>query len=123
MYPPADEGIKNVAPNSLRGRARDLLVNGATFAQIEQLIREYDVEKGKTSNRISDRAYGLIRLLHTYVGYGLREEGQGEDKLIYVVTLDQWVNKRLKAKVDEVEPESQTELSQDAQEAIKDGWV
>jgi hypothetical protein len=126
MYPPLSEGLKEIAPNSLRARARDLLIKGATFAQIEDVIRVYDVEKGKKSSRISERAYGLIRLLHTYVGYGLREEGEGDAKLIYVVTLEQ---RKVKVEpVAEVVVTKVTEdkktgfLSESDREALKDGY-
>lgn len=89
-YPPLGE-LKKVVDGSLRARARDLLLKGATFAQVEELVRQYDIEKGKSGDhRITERTYGLIRLLHTYVGYALREEGSGEDKKIFVMTQENW---------------------------------
>lgn len=89
-YPPA-EVIKTMAPGSLRAQARDLLMQGATFGQVEDLIRTFDDGRGKTpEHRIPERAYGLVRLLHTYIGYALREEGKGDDKLIFVMTPEQW---------------------------------
>ncbi len=93
-YPPG-EVLKAMAPGSLRAQARDLLLKGATFAQVEDLIREFDEGRGKAPNhRIAERAYGLVRLLHTYIGYGLREEGESEDKTIFIMTPESWKAQR-----------------------------
>lgn len=89
-YPPL-ESLKAIVPNSLRAQGRDMLVKGATLRQIEDLIFDFDRARGKPTTRAPERAYGLVRLLHTYVGYALREEGEDEEKTIFVMTREQWL--------------------------------
>lgn len=88
-YPPLDV-LKEIVPGSLRAQGRDLLLKGATLGQVEDLIREFDAARGKTANRVAERAYGLVRLLHTYIGYALREEGSGDEKKIFLMTRETW---------------------------------
>lgn len=88
-YPPRDE-LKALIPNSLRKEAFDLLQRGATLGRVEQLVADWDRRRGKTPNRIEPRAYGLVRLLHSYIGYALRQEGEGDNKVIYVMTPEEW---------------------------------
>lgn len=97
MYPPSGE-LKRLAEGSLRAQCRDLMVRGATVREIENLILSFDVARkgngkelrARTEERIAERAYGLIRLMHTYIGYALREEGDGESKKIFVMTEPEW---------------------------------
>lgn len=86
-YPPAEEQ-KELKEGSLRYVALQALKRGATYAEIEQIVREFDIALGKKPDRrISGRAYGLIRLLHTFVGYGLRERlNEDGEKLIFAIT-------------------------------------
>lgn len=88
-YPPL-EAIKALKPGSLRAEARDLLLGGATLAKVEELVASWDVRSGKKPHRLEPRAYGLVRLLHYYIGYALREEGVGENKVIYVMDREAW---------------------------------
>jgi len=88
-YPPLSE-IKTLNPGSLRAEARDLLLTGATLGRIEQLVAEWDKRAGKKPHRVEQRAYGLVRLLHSYVGYALREEGVGEARIIYLMDKEAW---------------------------------
>lgn len=90
MYPASTE-LKPIAEGSMRAKVRDLLVGGATFSEVEALVKTFYKEDGK---RISERTYGFIRLLHTYCGYGLREEGEGENKRIFVLTPDEWAARK-----------------------------
>ena len=88
MYPAASE-LKPIAADSMRAKVRDLLVKGATFAEVEALVKTF--YKGEDAKRISERTYGFIRLLHTYCGYGLREEDRaGGEKVIFVLTPEEW---------------------------------
>lgn len=90
-YPPKEE-LNPVAEGSMRAQVRDLLVKGATFNEVVELVGTF--YQGDDKKRISERAYGFVRLLHTYVGYGLREEGEGENKKIFVVTPEEWNARR-----------------------------
>lgn len=89
-YPPLEK-LSVLKAGTLRAEARDLLANGATVARVEQLIADWDVRTGKKPHRLEPRAYGLIRLLHTYVGYALREEIVNGQKIIYVMTREEWL--------------------------------
>lgn len=62
-------------PQSLRGRAFAKLEQGATFADIVRVVKKFDADRGSSPGHVERRAYEVIRLLHHYVGYGLREEG------------------------------------------------
>lgn len=88
-YPPL-ETLKALKPGTLRAEACELLKRGATVARIEQLVADWDRREGKTPHRLEPRAYGLIRLLHSYIGYALREEGKDDKKIIYVMTAEEW---------------------------------
>ncbi len=89
-YPPAEK-LSALKAGTLRAEARDLLQNGATLGRVEQLIADWDVRQGKKPHRLEPRAYGLVRLLHNYCGYALREEVVGNDKLIYVMDRASWL--------------------------------
>ncbi len=89
-YPPQGT-LKAIVAGSLRAQGRDMLIQGATLKQIEDLIYDFDRARGKPTTRAAERAYGLVRLLHTYVGYALREEGEGDNKVIYVLTPEEWL--------------------------------
>lgn len=95
---PAAETLKVLKPGTLRAEARDALLNGATLGKIEELIAAWDVRNGDKPQRLEPRAYGLVRLLHTYVGYALREEGEGSNKVIYVMDYASWTAWKLAQK-------------------------
>jgi DNA-binding MarR family transcriptional regulator len=62
-------------PNTLRGRCVELLSgDGATFEQVEDLVRAYDEEQGKAQKNITRRAYELVRIMHYYLGYGIHHD-------------------------------------------------
>lgn len=88
-YPPLDV-LKPLKAGTLRAAARDLLLGGATLARVEELVAEWDRKQGDEPTRLEPRAYGLVRLLHTYVGYALREEGVGDNKVIFVMDAEAW---------------------------------
>lgn len=60
---------------SLRGRAVDALLNGASFAEMQALVEEFDADRKKVPHNVERRAYELVRIVHYYLGYGLKEEG------------------------------------------------
>lgn len=60
---------------SLRGRAAEVLLKGATFEEIIAVVSKFDEDRGSTPGHVERRAYEVVRLLHYYTGYGLREEG------------------------------------------------
>jgi hypothetical protein len=89
-YPPAPQ-LKTLKPGSLRAQARDLLINGATLGRVEQLVADWDRANGDEPHRLEPRAYGLVRLLHSYIGYALREEKtENGETIIYLMTPEQW---------------------------------
>lgn len=89
-YPPAGE-LRNIVAGSLRAQARDLLLQGATFEEVEALVRDFDITQGKPgTHRISERTYGLIRLLHTYIGYALVERNVDGVKKIFILDAAGW---------------------------------
>ena len=97
-YPPSLDTLRNIVEGSLRAQARDLLLKGATFEEVEELVRQFDVSKGKPGDhRISERTYGLIRLLHTYIGYALQEEVVEGVKKIFILSPEDWKAKRTKS--------------------------
>lgn len=60
--------------DTLRGKCVDLLKSGATFKQVEDLVVEFDKERGKPSEHVERRAYELVRLMHYYLGYGIEHD-------------------------------------------------
>lgn len=87
---PAAPTQKAVKLDSLRGQALALLTRGATFAKVMELCAEFDGTRGKDAYRLEPRAYGLVRLLHTWAGYGLREEIVNGVKVIYAMDAATW---------------------------------
>jgi hypothetical protein len=72
---PKSDTIKTMREGTLRASIRDAVAEGATFEQIQQVVSDYDVSKGKNPYDVKIRAYEGLRLLHLYVGYGLEERG------------------------------------------------
>lgn len=67
---------------TLRQRCVDLLKKGATFDKVEQLVVDFDYDRGKKSEYVERRAYELVRLMHYYLGYGLRQDDKGRIFLV-----------------------------------------
>ena len=68
---------KSKDTRTLRQRAIALLTGkGATFAEVQELVIKFDTDRGKQTNpdTLERRTYELIRLLHYYVGLGLKME-------------------------------------------------
>lgn len=62
---------------SLRHRAVDLLLKGASFTEVVALVKQFDKECGKEPKFLDRRAYELVRIVHYYLGYGLRQDSSG----------------------------------------------
>jgi hypothetical protein len=73
VFKPLDE-IRAPKDTTLRGRAVQLLKKGATLEQVQDLVREFDKDRKKTEKNVDRRAYELVRLVHYYLGYGLKQE-------------------------------------------------
>lgn len=56
---------------SLRGRCITLLTKGATFEQVQDLVREFDVDTERTTGNVERRAYEIVRIMHYYLGWGI----------------------------------------------------
>lgn len=63
---------------TLRQRAVGLLLQGATFSEVEDMVMKFDRDRGVPTKNLERRAYELIRLVHYYLGYGLRQEDTGK---------------------------------------------
>lgn len=62
-------------PDCLRQKLIDGLTGkGATFEEMEEITREFDRQRGKQPFNIERRTYEGMRLLHFYVGYGMRHD-------------------------------------------------
>jgi hypothetical protein len=74
--------VNKRSTDSLRARCEELLSGeGATFAEVETLVREFDAERKKPSKNVKQRAYGLIRIMHYQLGHGL-DDRDGRIKLV-----------------------------------------
>ena len=77
-FPFTGETLEIRNPESLRGQAHAALKTGATFDEIRKLVVAFDKKRGIVSETIERRTYELIRIMHHYLGYGLRyNEGTG----------------------------------------------
>lgn len=81
-YPVKDRVRIVQNPTSLRGRLVNLLQNGATFDQVVATVQDFDVARGVESKNVERRAYEAVRLLHSYVGYGLITNDEGVIQLV-----------------------------------------
>lgn len=82
------KAIKDIkGKTSLRAQARELLLGGATFAQVEQLVERFDKERGKDSENVERRAYELVRIMHYYLGYGVSHDQETGEIKIYCTPL------------------------------------
>lgn len=67
-------------PDSLRQRLIDRLKDGgATFEQMEDVTRQFDADRKVEPFNIERRTYEGMRLLHFYVGYGMRHDAPSEE--------------------------------------------
>lgn len=73
VFKPLDE-IRVPKADTLRGRAVALLKGGATLEEIEKLVKTFDKDRKKDQKNVERRAYELVRLIHYYLGYGLKQE-------------------------------------------------
>jgi hypothetical protein len=66
-----------VLPNTLNHQLVAALRKGATRSDLAGLVMEWDARTGnKARLKPSDRVQQMIRQLHTYNGYGIRQEGE-----------------------------------------------
>lgn len=78
--PEVQRGVRD--GDTLRGRCVELLLKGATFDKVERLVEQFDADKGRQSKHVTRRAYELVRIMHYYLGYGIRHDQEtGEIKL------------------------------------------
>ncbi len=72
---------------TLRKRAVDALIKGrgATFAEMKDLVTQFDKERDATTKNLERRTYELIRLVHYYLGYGLRQDEKSGKIFAYTV--------------------------------------
>ena len=83
VFPFSGEVREVRSAESLRGQCVTLLKKGATFDQIQKLCASFDKKRGVTSESIERRAYELVRIMHHYLGYGLKHnEGSGVITLV-----------------------------------------
>lgn len=74
-----DDNLRKIQrAESLRGRAAAALKKGATYQEIVELVNQFDKDRGSSPGNVERRAYELIRLLHYYVGYGMRQDDKGK---------------------------------------------
>lgn len=78
-FKPDRDGIRQVKnEDSLRGRTVAMLKKGGTLPQVKQLIKVFDHDRGKGNAKTIDRrAYELVRIMHYYLGYGVRKNDKG----------------------------------------------
>lgn len=76
--------IKPYVPDmkQLRGRLFVELKKGMTFERAMEIVREFDADRGVPSKNVERRAYEGTRLVHYYLGYGLRQD---ENLVIWLV--------------------------------------
>lgn len=79
-FPVGDE-IKKTKPGTLRASVVDALRAGATFEEVVLVVQVFDAKRNVAEKNIERRAYEVIRLVHFWCGYGLRQEG---DKIFLV---------------------------------------
>ncbi|MCK5639906.1 MAG: hypothetical protein KAJ19_03885 [Gammaproteobacteria bacterium] len=78
VFAPSKEGVKKIRDeNSLRGRLIKLLTKGAKFEQIVTTVEKFDKDRGKKPVNVRTRAYEGTRILHYYLGYGMKQDGNG----------------------------------------------
>lgn len=63
--------------DSLRGRVAAAMRKGVTFEGVVAIVHQFDQDRGSTPGHQERRAYEVIRLLHYYVGYGVRQDERG----------------------------------------------
>ena len=61
---------------SLSCRIRDALKDGATMDQLSDVVAGFDAENGNPPKDLPQRARFIMRDLHRYHGYGVRQKGE-----------------------------------------------
>lgn len=70
--------VKAPRPGSLRDLALKALQRGATFEKVVEIVKQFDRRDGRKHHRsVEHRAYGLIRILHYQLGWGIRRTTRG----------------------------------------------
>jgi hypothetical protein len=82
---PLKKPVKTLRQGTKRQAIFDALKKGATFEEVEAIVKKHDREKPPRSERTPEKlrafTYEAIRLLHHYCGYGLEQR----DGKIYVI--------------------------------------
>ena len=61
---------------SLRNRLLDdMMKRGLTLVEAQGVVREFDKDRNVASKNVERRAYEAVRILHYYLGYGLKQVG------------------------------------------------
>ena len=84
-FPVDAAGIKPVKQDgSLRASCVSLLIgDGATLAEVVKLVEEFDARRGKAVGNVERRAYELVRIMHYYLGYGMKHNAEtGKIRLV-----------------------------------------
>ncbi|MBW2636287.1 MAG: hypothetical protein JRC86_01960 [Deltaproteobacteria bacterium] len=78
VFAPASDGVKKIRDEkSLRGQIIKLLTKGGTFEQIVKVVEKFDADRGKKPVNVRTRAYEGTRILHYYLGYGMKQDDKG----------------------------------------------
>jgi len=84
-FPVDAAGIKPVKQDgSLRASCVNLLIgDGATLAEVVKLVEAFDARRGKAVGNVERRAYELVRIMHYYLGYGMKHNAEtGKIRLV-----------------------------------------
>lgn len=75
-FPPTSK-VTPPRAGTLRALVLELLSRdtGGTFAEVLEMVKTFDGQRGVEEKNVERRAYEVIRLLHYYNGYGLAHEG------------------------------------------------
>ena len=80
VFPLGD--IKQTNEKTLRSKVRDRLRGGATFEQVVEVVKQFDIDRGVAHKNVERRAYEAIRIVHYYLGYGLKQDADGVITLV-----------------------------------------
>lgn len=75
-------GAKVPREGTLRKRVFDLVERGTTMDEVQELMIQFDGERGVATKNPKGRAYKNIRMLHFYAGFGLETRDDGKIYLI-----------------------------------------
>lgn len=75
-WPYAGKVEHKVRESSLQGKVREALRGGATLEELGEIVIAHDAETGKQpQGKPESRGRSIMRMLHTYNGYGVRQVG------------------------------------------------